>query len=245
MLNGNELPLTTEASKTIASVKAQIESREHVPLDEQVLFFGNKILDNSLTILDYDIPDECVLHLAGQLLVKLLCKDGRNVPLNLLATDTMSKVKNAIQLAEGIPAIKQLLIFDREILENGHTISQIGLRNGAMIYMVLRPEGWKPKPQPRTNATRAIAMHVAVKSGWDDGKPTKLAVSSSDKIGDLKDKIQKEKGIVRAQQRLVWKDMILRDDEKTLQECTITNGAMIFLTHVPKHSADRSRSPRR
>jgi len=57
------ITLVVIPSSTIAEVKTQIQSIEHIPTDQQRLTFGDKELENDHTVSDYDIQKESVLQL--------------------------------------------------------------------------------------------------------------------------------------------------------------------------------------
>jgi hypothetical protein len=60
---GKTIILEVEASDTLENVKLQIQDKEEITLENQVLTFDDKILENGRTIADYNIQKESTLYL--------------------------------------------------------------------------------------------------------------------------------------------------------------------------------------
>ena len=72
----------------------------------------------------------------------------------------------------------------------------------------------------------ATLMKIFVKPVKED--PFELKVSSNETIGDIKNKIEQEKGI-KPQQRLLFDATQLDSDDKTIEDCNISDKGTLDL----------------
>lgn len=63
LLRGEQAPLEVDNSWTIEQIKHHIQEKQGHPIDTQKLLFKGKILDNSKTVLDYQITENSIIVL--------------------------------------------------------------------------------------------------------------------------------------------------------------------------------------
>lgn len=66
-LSGESITIDVDPEESIASVKQKISQHEGIPPEQQRLIFGGKQLDSSNCVSDYNIENDCTLHLVLRL----------------------------------------------------------------------------------------------------------------------------------------------------------------------------------
>jgi hypothetical protein len=62
---------------------------------------------------------------------------GKDITLNVSPSDTIRKIKQMIEEAEGIPRLKQSLVFEGEQLQEGSMLSDYEIGNKSIIDLDL------------------------------------------------------------------------------------------------------------
>ena len=153
MVTGKIMNLNVGKTDTIEAVKVQIQDREGIPLDQQILNFAGNKLEDKRTLADYIIQHKSILYLLPtkkpvSIVVQTIA--GQSITLNAFNTNTIESVKNNISTKIGCPPEDQRLFHfgkeleDNKILANYHNLPHI-----IMLQLLIRNHVIVTTPTPQ------------------------------------------------------------------------------------------------
>ncbi|RCV30248.1 hypothetical protein SETIT_6G079100v2 [Setaria italica] len=202
---GTTICLSVQPSDTLYAVKQKILERHH-------LAFDGVLLEDNLTLADYNIEHQSTLDLQEKMQIYVReTLNGMTFILEVDSLDTIDSIKDKIEDTEGFPKSLQCLIFANKQLEGKRTLADHNICKDSTLLLVLHP-------CPRGT------MQIFVK--MLDGKTPTFQVERSYTVSYVKMKIYEMEGIRPIQQRLIFAGQQLQGrrtlaDYNIQKECTL------------------------
>eukprot|EP00359_Climacostomum_virens_P008507 CAMPEP_0204912408 /NCGR_PEP_ID=MMETSP1397-20131031/10568_1 /ASSEMBLY_ACC=CAM_ASM_000891 /TAXON_ID=49980 /ORGANISM="Climacostomum Climacostomum virens, Strain Stock W-24" /LENGTH=596 /DNA_ID=CAMNT_0052083351 /DNA_START=183 /DNA_END=1973 /DNA_ORIENTATION=- len=196
---GETITLDYNGTDTIAKVKMRIHEIAGIQPDRQVLSFEMTKLEDSKTLEDYKIKAEATLTLKLIKTVSLIVKtmDGRAILIKSDVSGTIEDIKQQLSMSEGFPYNKQRLIFKGKELDDAMTVCDIDLRNGMVLYLVIR-------------LRKYLVLIVQSKSLG----ARCVTIEDRDSVSRVKSILAETTGVHATKQRLLKSDKVLEDSQK-------------------------------
>ena len=205
---GELLTIDCSLKHPILSVKNKIKKQNGHPLDEQILRYDDKVLEDEKTFLYYNIPNDSVLSLTYRIQLVVQKNNGKEIRLFSAPHDTIENLKSMIEQQEGIPVDRQRLYYDKFEIHIGKTLSDYKITKSSTIQLRLR-------------------IQIFLKTSTD--KTIELEVVEGTTISYVKTQLHNRERVHPCQQFLDFNGIRLDDDTKSLSDYNIQDKDTINL----------------
>ena len=204
--SGREFTVGTDPSHTVGDLKRKIQDQEGIPKANQRLIFGTKPLTSDIkTLRSYGIIKHGSILDLDPMIVHVETPDGKRIPVQVRPNDTIANVKEKMEEKNGIPAKEHVLNFNGKELPDTSMLQDHEIQHGDTVQLA------------------AAGMNIFVKD-WKH-KTTRLDVKPSDTVQLIRERLKPIKDLDPKNQILSYKDTMLDDNDMSLADYKIPNGA--------------------
>ena len=203
-LSGKSFVVQAKLTDTVEDVCSKIEKKEGIPLEQQQLIYGGRVLDRDTALDQYSIQQGSTLHVIPALsqrkvFLKLPTSSwskASTVPFMILLTEPVSSLCKKIMEKFKIPAGLQQLYLNNRSMEKDQLLSSCSIKSGCVIEVRVQ-ESSVPKETLLVRTPK--------------GQQVQVECSPGDTIASIKEKIHATSGIEPRRQLLLHAGRPLED----------------------------------
>lgn len=219
-LSGKSFSVQAKLSDKVEDVCVKIEKKEGIPLEQQQLIYGGKVLDWNTTLDEYSIQQGSALHVVSALSQRRVFfkfpaspwTKVSTVPATVLLTDTVGNLVKKIAEKFKIPIDCQQIYFTGKRLEKDQPLSHYSIVSGSVIDIQVLVPVQKQVVFIKTPA----------------GQQIKVEYLPGDYIASIKQKIYSEMGFEPNRQLLLLAGKPL-EDAMTVNSYNLSNETTLHL----------------
>jgi ubiquitin C len=144
---GKTIKLNLKKSQSVADVKAVIEQKGGIPLDEQILMYGCQKLEDNKLLSQCGLSNGHTLHVlvcpTDKLRISVDVDGERTINVDVKSWYTVADVKLMIETLEGLPASTQILMRTQPggantVLKDIETLQNQHIKNNDIVTLYLK-----------------------------------------------------------------------------------------------------------
>ncbi|XP_032197197.1 ubiquitin D-like isoform X3 [Mustela erminea] len=139
------MTFAANSDDTVRKIKEHVRAKTKIPVQDQVLLLGSKMLKPQRRLSSYGIDKETTIHLTlkvvmpsdEELPVTLVqsCDGGQRHLLQVRRSSSVAQVKQMIETKTAIAPEQQIVTCNGKRLEDGKTMADYGIRRGASLWL--------------------------------------------------------------------------------------------------------------
>uniref|UniRef100_A0A0D9XKJ6 Ubiquitin-like domain-containing protein n=1 Tax=Leersia perrieri TaxID=77586 RepID=A0A0D9XKJ6_9ORYZ len=212
---GKTIKLNVRKSSTVADIKAEIEQREGIVMNEQILMYAGQQLEDNHMLSRCDLRNDQTLHVlvcpTNRLHVFINVRGEKIICLEAKGWYTVADVKLMIETLEGLPACSQIL-----------TRMQSGLGVALTDGQMLQDQNVK------NNDTLFLEQNVQFFVKTWKGKTLTMILKMSDTGKEIMDRLEEKLLIKEDMYYLCHRGRVLSPGD-TLQNHKVENNSTVFV----------------
>jgi len=196
MVNSTIMILEVDINDIVETVKSKLEQRLNYPMDQQILVFGKKHLEDRFTLADYKVLNRSVIYLCFKS-IEINCNisHDKTIKLRVELNDTVRDVKYRIQDQEPTMLIDKLILsYQNKLLKDKSMLFDFGCTNGSTLDLFFKT--------------------IQIFYKLPDAKTQAIDVESMDTFDAIRKRIEEQENIKRDSYYITYAAQIL-DDSKT------------------------------
>ena len=204
---GELIDLYCSPCDTISTVKSKLEKEERILMDDHMLIFDGKRINDSHTLSDYNIQSGTLLHLLEtqcSMQITIKTNDGKTASIPVNPSDTILSLKVRIQITikEMVPPCKQRLMYNSECLHDKRRLRFYSIHQHCVIEV--------------TTPTKLNAKCLG-------GNMISANVYPDETVAMLKTKLKRESQVEPNRQHLYCRGKLLEDRSRLASYCNSLN----------------------
>lgn len=133
-LNGKKITFEVDSSDTFEKIKEKIKEKEGILPNQYELILNGKELNNYNTLKDYNINKDSIIYLHKYFEIYIIMNE-KKISLNIIASNTIEKIKNKIESQKWTSSSGYKLIFEGKKLEDYKTIEDYKIKEKSNIFL--------------------------------------------------------------------------------------------------------------
>ena len=211
IFNKKTITLQVYTTEKIGDIKQKIIEIEKISSDKICLFLGNIKLEESKTLVDYDIQKDSNIELRQMIIIYIKgLKDNNDIIINVEPSDTINKIKQIIQKKENISPDKYIIIYDGIELKDNKTLIDYKIQKESILKLALK--------EPISISIKTL-----------NGSIIPFQVQLTDFVKNIKKNIKEKEGIPFEQRIIIVFNGIKLEDEKIIAHYNIQKGSILEL----------------